>query len=596
MRAPTKTADFESKLERWAAPLRLRMLLRELLGAAAVGSLVAAAGLTAAWWLRASPLVQSLLVAALPGAFVLGALRYRARRWSCQELALYIDAKLETREALCSALVADSAAATPLSAAVLARASSLLAKTDPRMARPRLVRRHHWALIPGIALVALMLQLPPRANARPEAAAALRPPSAHLLGLEAVEALSRTPTKDPEQAQRLRRIAAEARRLRAASERGLERTEALSRVASLRDQVRAERLTFGDAAARPGREAAVTAMATHPALARAAKALGDGDLSAFDDSMQRLASELEARDRRTARALLAEAARRAQERGNPELARLLREAEARLEKVGASLDSLRTLAEALGSRLDEEQRSQLESLSRSGSPKDHAQLAESLARALAQLDPAERRSLAERLRERIASAEAGGSPLTQDALSDLAKRLAGLEGEKELAEALKQLANSAPLDDARREAELGRAERGLGEVQRQLSAIPVPTPGRKGSASERSGAPNGSAAVGGPASAGRGGNERDASGRHDGPSPTAPLDVSALRAKADARLLPGLPMRGSSLGRAPARPGERAEFATDVTLRAAGPQEMRGVERPEIPEEYRDHVGRYFNP
>ena len=53
---------------------------------------------------------------------------------------------------------------------------------------------------------------------------------------------------------------------------------------------------------------------------------------------------------------------------------------------------------------------------------------------------------------------------------------------------------------------------------------------------------------------------------------------------------------GGTLGRAPSRPGETANQAGTGALGQAGPSELGGVEGSEVPEEYREQVGRYFQP
>ena len=55
-------------------------------------------------------------------------------------------------------------------------------------------------------------------------------------------------------------------------------------------------------------------------------------------------------------------------------------------------------------------------------------------------------------------------------------------------------------------------------------------------------------------------------------------------------------MHGATLGRAPARPGETANQAGNGAIGEAAPGEVSGVERSEVPEEYREQVGRYFQP
>ena len=83
-------------------------------------------------------------------------------------------------------------------------------------------------------------------------------------------------------------------------------------------------------------------------------------------------------------------------------------------------------------------------------------------------------------------------------------------------------------------------------------------------------------------------------GKHDGK--TDPLDSKELRSKARAKLNPGAPMHGSTLGRAPGRAGETANQQGTGALGQAAPSEISGAERSEVPEEYREQVGRYFQP
>jgi hypothetical protein len=55
-------------------------------------------------------------------------------------------------------------------------------------------------------------------------------------------------------------------------------------------------------------------------------------------------------------------------------------------------------------------------------------------------------------------------------------------------------------------------------------------------------------------------------------------------------------MRGTSLGRAPARAGETANQRGTGALGKVAPKEVGGVQRSEVPQEYREQVGRYFQP
>jgi hypothetical protein len=75
-----------------------------------------------------------------------------------------------------------------------------------------------------------------------------------------------------------------------------------------------------------------------------------------------------------------------------------------------------------------------------------------------------------------------------------------------------------------------------------------------------------------------------------------PLDVKELRSKATTQILPGAPMHAATQGRAPARTGETANQLGTGTLGKVGPAEVGAVEGADIPEEYREQVGRYFEP
>ena len=50
------------------------------------------------------------------------------------------------------------------------------------------------------------------------------------------------------------------------------------------------------------------------------------------------------------------------------------------------------------------------------------------------------------------------------------------------------------------------------------------------------------------------------------------------------------------MGRTPGRAGETANKAGTGQLGVVGPSEVGAVERSEVPEEYREQVGRYFQP
>jgi hypothetical protein len=55
-------------------------------------------------------------------------------------------------------------------------------------------------------------------------------------------------------------------------------------------------------------------------------------------------------------------------------------------------------------------------------------------------------------------------------------------------------------------------------------------------------------------------------------------------------------MPGTVTGRAPARVGETANVRGTGALGTVGPDEIGGVSHSDVPEEYREQVGRYFEP
>lgn len=201
----------------------------------------------------------------------------------------------------------------------------------------------------------------------------------------------------------------------------------------------------------------------------------------------------------------------------------------------------------------------------------------------------ERKRLAERLRQNLGSGGEGQqSPMTAEELEELAKRLEQKGAEDRLREQLRELARRDPSEDAERERGLGEAERGGSDAERSLGAIPMPLGQGQGSGK---GPQQEAPQTGGD---GKGQGDGPGTGKHDGK--TAPLDVKELRSKAGGKLLPGAPMHAGTLGRAPARTGETANQLGTGALGRVGPTEVGAVEGAEIPEEYREQVGRYFEP
>lgn len=544
-----------------------------------------------AWWFRLGAYRLPLFALGVLVGLVVALVSSRRKRWSDTDVALYLDARLGSHEAIATAVEAPNATAN---AAVGAEAARALAGADVKTVRPRVLERWHGLLPIGsaAALWLVMIPLPPAP------APAARPPGAELVklenlaGLERIEALAELSGQNAGQDERLKRLAAEAKKLREELKQGLEKREALARVGQLRDEITAEKLRFGDAAQRAGLDAAVNELERNRLTQKAARALGEGDLVAFDAEMQRLASLAEKEDREAVKRALDEAAKAARERGAKGLAEALERERKTLEQAESQMDALRELSRELGGALDQEGQEALGEVGRSGSPEAQRKLSEALDRALKRLTPEERKRLAEALRQQAAGAGADGRALTREQLEEMARRLEEKGADARLEEQLRELARRDPSEDSRREQGLDDADRGGADAQRGLG-VPMPMGNSGGSGKPQSGGPKQEQAdpngKGGP-----GGGRDEGPGNHDGS--TKPLDAKELRSKADGKILPGAPMHAATQGRAPARAGETANQLGTGSLGALGPAEVGAVEGAEIPEEYREQVGRYFEP
>jgi hypothetical protein len=309
--------------------------------------------------------------------------------------------------------------------------------------------------------------------------------------------------------------------------------------------------------------------------------------------MQKLANKTEKKDREEAKKALEEAEKEARKKGASGLAKSLEEQRKLFDKREAHAEALRELAKSLGGKLSKQAQEDLQEFGQTGSPEAQKRLAESMEKALEGLSEAERKRLAERLGKQLEKQGGAANPMTKQQLEDLARRMSSPEGKKELEEQLKKLANEDPSGDAKRQKGLDDADRGGAEAQRGLGAVPVPMQGAPGSG-------KGLASKGNPGSADKGGTGGPGShhdkgqGNHAGH--TGKVATQELRSKADPKLQPGVPMQGATMGRAPARPGETANQAGSGALGSVGKTEVGGVDRSQVPEEYREQVGRYFQP
>lgn len=587
-------SDFRQAFQRLAKRVHRRQAGRLALTFTGLGLSLGALGALGLWALRFGEWRPLSVGLGVFGA-AWGATLAHRRRWSESDLALYLDARLDSQETVTTALAAQGSD-EPALAHVLERASSVLGSADPKRVTPKLWSRFH-ALVPA-ALTAIVvisvLPLPPAPKPAPGAPGAERIQLENLKGLERIEALGHLPGQNPEQDERLKKLAEQAKKLREALAKGLEKREALSEIAKLRDGIAAERLKLGDRQNRPGLDAALRAFSNHQALRDAQKALENGDLTAFDDEMQKLANRAESSDRKAAKDALEEAAKEARAKGAKGLADALDAQKRLFERRESHADALRELARSMKGKLSAEALEDLKEFGSSGDPEAQRRLADGLERALEGLTPEERKRLAERMQRELEGAAGNASPMSKKQLEEMLKQLGRKEGLEQLKKQLKELAKPESSDDAKREQGLGDAERGGSAAERGLGAVPIPIDGEGAPGSGGPGGKPDPGSKGENGSAGPGSKHDSGAGDHRGATPE--IAAKELRSKADARLSAGAPMHGATLGRAPARPGETANQLGTGSLGEAQKTEVGAVDHADIPEEYREQVGRYFEP
>jgi hypothetical protein len=585
--------ELEPAFERAARRVRGRLWLRRVLSGAALGLCAGGLAAGALWWLRQAELRPYAGALGLLGAGV-GALLAARKRWSDEHVALYLDEKLSLHEQIVTALglrAASSEAAQHLRASAARSLNAGLAE----LRGPQVLDALQLAGPLGAAAILWMTlsPLPPAAprNAPPGAE---RVQQSNVKGLERIEALSGKNARNPDDERRLRALAAEAKKLRGELSQGMEKREALARMAKLRDAIAELHSEFGNQHNRPGLEAAIGALSEHPELRKAARALGDGDLTEFDREMQRLANQAERQSRESAKQALEEAERAAREKGAQGLADALKEEKRAFEKRAAEAEALRELGKALQGQLDPEALEDLKEFGKSGDPEAGRRLADAMGKALGKLSEAERKRLTEQLQKQVQRSPDGASTLSREELEDLARRLASPEGQKELEQHLRELAHPEPSREAERDGELGDAERGLDDAERGLGGMPLPMPGGE----PGSGMPGGQAGKDGQAgkgdSGGPGGSHDSGTGDHAGKSQI--VQAPELRSKAQVQRSGNGSMHAATLGRAPARAGDTANQRGTGSLGSVAPAEIGAIEQSEVPEEYREHVGRYFEP
>lgn len=588
-------AVFLEVFRRWASRIRRRLLARVLVTGLGAG-LTAAALLSLGLW-RAGAAGRPWSAALTLGGLVVAFLVARRRRWSDQEVALYLDGRLGSDEVVTTALDLGGGA-DETRAVVLERAGKALGGAEAKRLRPRFWSAPHVLAPAGALALAYSLYLPPRPVPKGPAAPGLdRVTLADVRGLEKVAELGALAARDDEQRRRLEAVAREARALREKLEKGVEKREAQAEIARMRDALRAERLSLGDGERRAGLEGALERLSREPLTNSAAKALAEGDLVRFDDAMQELANKREEADRERAKKALEEAAEAAKRAGAGDVAKALKDQKNLLNERGERADELRALGEALGEGMSDEERQALGEFGRVPSDANARKLAESMQKSLERLTPEERKKLAERLKKRLAKGQAGRPDASRQRMRELAEELGTEEGRKRLEDEMRKLANEdTDNDEAERQKRLGEAERGLGEGsegQGSGAPMPVPVPGAGGQQGPNAGRGNQGSPGGKPGGSG-GPGEGGSKGEHAGES--KPVGAEELRARAAGRWRGGAPPGGISVGRAAGRAGETANVQGSGALGTVGPGEMHGVDRAAVPEEYREQVGRYFQP
>lgn len=569
-------AELNSRFSKLALGVRRRLELRTALIGLAGGALLGCAGAMCAWALRmpsARPFIAAsgAMLGALAGVWLA-----KKRAFNDEEVALYLDRRLGSDELIVTALSFGSSPASDAARVIVERATRTLRDAEPARVKPALLTRIHAVLPVALGLAIFASLLAPRAAlpAPPPAPGSelLTEASAPELD-EALEALANAKARDQAQEERLQLLRSKAAELREKLAEGAPRREIMSELGELSDAIAREQLALGEGKERQGFEAALEQMKKAD-LDSARQALAEHDPQKLEREVARAANKKDAEARKDARQALADAANAARDAGAPEVAEALEAQKKRFDREAEKADKLRALADALQKNLSEEAKSDLDAMNQDGDPEAAKRLADALAKALEGLSPEELAALQKELAQTAKSQSQNGKQgeLSEDQkkqLEELMKELDSEAGRKALEEAMKQMAAGEPAgDDAKRAADLAAAAAALAAMKQRLSGGPGATPGA-GSGPQSSSKP---------------------------PGRTSKIDSSSTPAKASASLNPGIPQPGSSVGRTSSRPGETANKSGTGALGRVGPEEIGGVSQSEVPDEYREQVGRYFQP
>lgn len=546
----------EHKLEQLIGSIRAFMLVRTALRYGALAAMVVvASSLVAALVAPELPRVHCLSLLAV--GLIAGLVRELIRLPSSNDIAFYIDRKLEAESSIVTTIELDEDDRQRLSDTV-ELATSKLSTARRRDVWPRFTSRILWLYPIAIPCFALVLLLPSIAPIHSTVPGIEEVQVDNPEALSQLERLAEEAVADAERQEQLEELAQQASTLRQLLADSVEQREALDKVADLSEAVERE-IGRETADQRRARDGAIKALSTETTMA---KALAERDLPALDRAIERAAARRETADRARAQKALAAAADAAAGEGDQALSQLLASSERRLKRRSEQARLARELADAMP-ELEGGLSRALESLERDGdgSQLDEA-LVDAMAQAWSQLTPEERQRLADAVRS--ASIDPGDG----HAQTDAGRPLTAEEIESRLRDAL------ANLDDL-------RIQLGSGQC-----AMPMPSAGSGQSSGRSTGSSRG----------GQPGNGASGSGGHqEAPGQTQPLEgPNDLVVRVRPMQGQGAPSfstvewvdpRGSidqEQGSALPAPGAPIEGSPGA------------IERASVPEDYEDHLRRYF--
>lgn len=405
---PGPAPKFRPLFESWAGGVRRRLAARRMLTGAAIGLAIGLLPAAIAWKTRHGQLRPFAAATGVLGVAA-GVVIARRKRWSDEEVALYLDGELQSEEAISTAVELDHVAdadESPSSddtrAVVLESAALALKSGNRKNARPGWLKPVHLLIPVAIAGFVFIARAPlppaPIVNAAP---GTTQIQISDVDGIEKVAKLAQISARDEAQRERLQKIAQDAEKLKQDIAKGIEQREAQDRLTKLKEAIAAEKLTLGDGERRQGLESAVSKLAENDATKDMAKALGDHDLQSMDQEAERIANEREKADRETAKKALDDASKEAAKNGAPDVAKALQDQKKAIEDRERRAENLRDLADAMKKEgiggNDVQQKS--EALDQKGTDEAAQQLADAMGKAMDKLTPEERQRLADRLKK-----------------------------------------------------------------------------------------------------------------------------------------------------------------------------------------------------